>query len=217
MKNLIIIGAGGVGREVSLMIQQINELEPTWNMIGFIDDNADNWGKVINGYSVIGGLDSLGFFSADTYVVIAIANYKVKKRIVSKLNGKYKFATIVHPRVWIHDFMTLGEGSIVYEGVILTSNIEIGKHVIVSPKCGIGHDSVVKDYASLLWNVNVSGNDLIEEGVTMGSGSTVIQGKIIGQGAIIGAGAVVINDIEPYCTAVGVPAKVIKELQLTTN
>ncbi len=217
MKNLIIIGAGGVGREVSLMIQQINELEPTWNMIGFIDDNVDNWGKVINGYSVIGGLDSLGFFSADTYVVIAIANYKVKKRIVSKLNGKYKFATIVHPRVWIHDFMTLGEGSIVYEGVILTSNIEIGKHVIVSPKCGIGHDSVVKDYASLLWNVNVSGNDLIEEGVTMGSGSTVIQGKIIGQGAIIGAGAVVINDIEPYCTAVGVPAKVIKELQLTTN
>lgn len=51
----------------------------------------------------------------------------------------------------------------------------------------------------------------------MGSGSTVIQGKTIGEGAIIGAGAVVINDIEPYCTAVGVPAKVIKELQLTSD
>lgn len=217
MKNLIIIGAGGVGREVSLIVQQINELEPTWNMIGFIDDNVDNWGKVVNGYSVIGGMDSLDFFTGDYYVVIAIANYKVKKKIVDRLNGKFEFATIVHPKVWIHDFMTLGEGSIVYEGVILTANIEIGKHVIISPKCGIGHDSIIKDYVSLLWNVNVSGNDLIEEGVTMGSGSTIIQGKKIGKGSTIGAGAVVINDIEEYSTAVGVPAKVIKQLDAVGN
>ena len=78
MKNLMIVGAGGVGREVSLIVRQINDLEPTWNMIGFIDDNIDNWGKVINGYSVIGGVDSLDFFAEDNYVVIAIANYKVK-------------------------------------------------------------------------------------------------------------------------------------------
>lgn len=210
MKNLVIIGAGGVGREVSLIVQQINEIEPTWNMIGFIDDNVDNWGKVVNGYSIIGGLDSLDFLTEDHYVVIAIANYEVKKRIVNRIRGRFKFATIIHPKVWIHDFMTLGEGSVVYEGVILTANIEIGKHVIISPKCGIGHDSIVKDYVSLLWNVNVSGNDVIEEGVMMGSGSTVIQGKIIGQGSTIGAGAVVVNNIDSYSTAVGVPAKVIK-------
>ncbi|MBX9185767.1 MULTISPECIES: acetyltransferase [Clostridium] len=210
MKNIVIIGAGGVGREVSLIIQQINELEPTWNLLGFIDDNTDNWGKVINGYSVIGGIDSLEFLSNDTYIVIAIANYEVKKKIVNKVNNKFKFATIVHPKVWIHDYMTVGQGTIIYEGAILTANIEIGNHVIISPKCGVGHDSIIKDYVSLLWNVNVSGNDLIEEGVMMGSGSTVIQGKKIGKGSIIGAGAVVVNDIESFSTAVGVPAKVIK-------
>lgn len=210
MKNIVIIGAGGVGREVSLIIQQINELEQAWNLLGFIDDNTDNWGKVINGYSVIGGIDSLEFLSNDTYIVIAIANYKVKKNIVNKINNKFKFATIVHPKVWIHDYMTVGEGTIIYEGAILTANIEIGNHVIISPKCGVGHDSIIKDYVSLLWNVNVSGNDLIEEGVMMGSGSTVIQGKKIGKGSIIGAGAVVVNDIESFSTAVGVPAKVIK-------
>ena len=210
MKNIVIIGAGGVGREVSLIIQQINELEQTWNLLGFIDDNTDNWGKVSNGYSVIGGIDSLEFLSNDTYIVIAIANYKVKKNIVNKINNKFKFATIVHPKVWIHDYMTVGQGTIIYEGAILTANIEIGNHVIISPKCGVGHDSIIKDYVSLLWNVNVSGNDLIEEGVMMGSGSTVIQGKKIGKGSIIGAGAVVVNDIESFSTAVGVPAKVIK-------
>ena len=210
MKNIVIIGAGGVGRETSLIIQQINELEPTWNLIGFIDDNKNNWGKVINGYSVIGGIDSLEFLTPDTYVLIAIANYEVKKKIVNKINNKLKFATIIHPKVWVHDYMTIGEGTIIYEGAILTSNIEIGNHVIISPKCGVGHDSIIKDYVSLLWNVNVSGNDIIEEGVMMGSGSTVIQGKKIGKGSNIGAGAVVIEDVDSFSTAIGVPAKVIK-------
>lgn len=210
MKNIVIIGAGGVGRETSLIIQQINELEPTWNLIGFIDDNKDNWGKVINGYSVIGGIDSLEFLTPDTYVVIAIANYEVKKNIVNKINNKLKFATIIHPKVWVHDYMTIGQGTIIYEGAILTANIEIGNHVIISPKCGVGHDSIIKDYVSLLWNVNVSGNDIIDEGVMMGSGSTVIQGNKIGKGSNIGAGAVVIEDIESFSTAIGVPAKVIK-------
>ena len=210
MKNLVIIGAGGVGRETALIVQQINQLDDTWNLVGFVDDNLDNFGKVINGYSVIGGIDTLELLDEDYYVVIAIANYKVKKSIVERLKGKFKFATIVHPKVWIHDFMTLGEGSIIYEGAILTSNIEIGNHVIVCPKCGVGHDSKVKDYVSLLWNVNVSGNDLIDEGVLMGTGSTVIQGKTIGKGATIGAGAVVVDNVDPFSTAVGVPAKVIK-------
>ena len=198
MKNIVIIGAGGVGRETALIIQQINELELTWNLIGFIDDNKDSWGKVINGYSVIGGIDSLEVLPSDTYIIIAIANYE------------FKFATIIHPKVYIHNYMNIGEGTIIYEGVILTANIEVGKHVIISPKCGIGHDSIIKDYVSLLWNVNISGNDIIEEGVMMGSGSTVIQGKKIGKASIVGAGAVVIKDVDIYSTVVGVPAKTIK-------
>lgn len=210
MKNIVIVGAGGVGRETSLIIQQINELKSTWNLIGFIDDDVNSWGNVVNGYPVIGGMDSLEKLSLDTYVVVAIANYKVKKRIVNKINNRFKFATIVHPRVWLHDYMTLGEGTIIYEGAILTTNIKVGNHVIISPKCGIGHDSIIKDYVSLLWNVNVSGNDIIEEGVMMGSASTVIQGKRIGKGSTVGAGAVVIDNIDSYSTVVGVPAKIIK-------
>ena len=79
MKNLVIIGAGGVGKEVSLIVEQINRLDPTWNLVGFVDDNTENWGKVINKYTVIGGIDTLNFFEKDYYVLIAIANYRVKK------------------------------------------------------------------------------------------------------------------------------------------
>jgi sugar O-acyltransferase (sialic acid O-acetyltransferase NeuD family) len=211
MKNIIIIGAGGVGREVSLIIEKINKLKATWNLIGFIDDNINSWNKIINGYQIIGGMDLLETLPLDTYVVIAIANYNLKKKIVNKINNKFKFATIIDPKVYIHDYMTIGEGTIIYEGAIITANIQVGNHVIISPKCGVGHDSIIKDYVSLLWNVNISGNDVIEEGVMMGSGSTIIQGKKIGKGSIIGAGAVVIDDIDSFTTAVGVPAKVVKE------
>lgn len=214
MKDLIIIGAGGVGREASLIVEQLNYLNKTWNLIGFVDDDIERIGEVINGYSVIGGIDILKSYNDDCYVVIAIANYKVKKYIVNKLNNRFPFATIIHPNVGIHGLMTVGEGSIIYEGTIITTNVKIGKHVIISPKCGIGHDSIIKDYASLLWNVNISGGDIIGEGVLIGSGATVIQNKTIGKGSIIGAGSVVISYIPNGSTVVGVPGKIIREMNL---
>ena len=164
MKDIVIIGAGGVGRETAWIIEQINMRKSTWNIIGFVDDNEEIWNSEINGYRVIGNLNCLNDLENRPYVIIAIANYEVKKSIVSKLEDKFEFATIVHPDVYLNRTIEIGNDSIVYPGVIMTTNISIGNHVIVSPKCGIGHDSVIKDYVSLLWNVNVSGFDVIEEG-----------------------------------------------------
>lgn len=211
MKDIVIIGAGGVGRETAWIIEQINMRKFTWNIIGFIDDNEEIWNSEINGYKVIGDLDSLNNLENKPYVIIAIANYEVKKNIVSKLGDRFQFATIVHPDVYLNRSIEIGKDSIVYPGVIMTTNISIGNHVILSPKCGIGHDSVIKDYVSLLWNVNVSGFDVIEEGVLVGSGATIIQGKNVGKGAIIGAGAVVIRDIEEESINVGIPTLVINK------
>lgn len=220
--DIIIIGAGGVGREVALIIEQINARTPKWNILGIVDDNESMWGKVVNGYVVLGGLSYLDRYRNKddiTYInkpniVVAIANYRVKKNIVDKLNDDFDFATIIHPDVFINESISIGAGTIIYPGVIMTTNITIGDHVIVSPKCGIGHDSIIKDYASLLWNVNISGNDLIEEGVLIGSGATVIQGKTVGQGSIIGAGAVVVKDVLSNTTNVGVPSKIIKKKEI---
>lgn len=216
MKDIVIIGAGGVGSETAWIIEQINLIKDEWNLLGFIDDNELMRGKDIIGYKVIGSIEKLintykNIKKEDRpYIVIAIANYNVKKDIVNKLKNMFNFATLIHPDVFIHTSNSIGEGCIIYPGVIMTVDIKIGDHVIVSPKCGIGHNSKVDDYVSLLWNVNVSGYDTIGEGSLIGSGVTIIQNKIIGKSSIVGAGSVVVKDIEANKTVVGVPAKVIK-------
>lgn len=211
MKNLIIIGAGGVGKEVAWIVEQINSVKEIYKILGFVDDNKKIWDKTINGYKVLGGLNYILENEVDFEVVIAISNYKVKKNIVNKIRKRdIKYATLIHPSLNISKEVKIGQGTIIYEGVIISPNVIIGNHVIVSPKSGIGHDSVIKDYVSVLWNVSISGNDLIEEGALLGSSSTIIQGKIIGKSSIVGAGAVVINDVEPKKTVVGIPAKFIE-------
>lgn len=219
MRDIIIIGAGGVGKETLFIIEEINKQKPTWNILGIIDDNESLHGKSINGYRVLGNINYLSKYDKKKNkpnLVVAISNYNVKKNIVKKLRDEFNFAKIIHPSVNIHNTVEIGEGTIIYSGVIMTTNINIGSHVLISPKCGIGHDSILKDYVSLYWNVNISGNDIIEEGVTIGSAATVIQGKKIGGGAIIGAGAVVIQDIISNTTNVGVPSKridIIKDIK----
>ena len=212
MKDLVIIGTGGVGRETALIVEEINKVKPEWNILGFIDDNKDLIGKEIMGYKVIGDRSYLNNFEKEIYVVIAISNYSMKEGLVKYLTNKnIKYATFIHPSVKINDTIEIGQGSIVYPGVIMTVNIKVGNHVIISPKCGIGHDTLIEDYVTLLWNVNVSGAERIRQGATLGSGSTIIQGLEIGRNSFVGAGAVVIRDVEENKTAVGVPSRYIGE------
>lgn len=216
MKNLIIIGTGGVGRETALIIEEINNISKEWNLIGFVDDNKDIHGKTINGYKVLGGNEYITDYKDEIYVVCGISNYKIKKSIIEKIkntNQMAKFPNIIHPSVKLNRTVEIGEGCIIYENAVITANIKIGNHVIISPKCGIGHDSILHDYVTLLWNVNISGNVVLEEGVTMGSGSTTIQGIKIGTQCFIGAGAVVIRDKKPYKKAAGVPALYIGDVE----
>ena len=207
MKNIIIIGAGGVGKEVAWIIEQINEVTPTYKILGFIDDSKDKKDTAILGYKVLGNIEYLYETNYTGNVIIAIANYKFKKLIAEKLKKlDIKFSTIIHPSLRLHKSVEVGEGSILYEGSVISPNVKIGEHVIISPKCGIGHDSIIEDYVSLLWNVSISGNDIIKEGSLLGSGAVVIQNKKIIKETTIGAGAVVVKDIEEAGIYKGIPA-----------
>lgn len=196
MKDILIIGAGGIGRETAWIIEEINEVKPTWNLLGYIDENSEMHGKELNGYKVLGGLEVLEKLEEKPYVVVAIANCSVKKSIVTKLGEKYNFATIIYPTVKVSKFIQIGQGTIIYPGVILTVNTKIGNYVLISGNCTIGHDTVIGDYSSLLWGSNFSGYDTVGESCFIGVGSKVIQGIDISKENKISAGITVIEDVK---------------------
>lgn len=212
MKNLIIFGASGFGREVAWAVERINKASPTWNLIGFMDDNDDIQGKEINGYRVLGKTADANKYP-DAYFVCAVGASKVREKIVENLmavNHDIKFGTIIDPTVEISDLVKIGEGSIICAHTIITVNIEIGSHVIINLDCTVGHDAVLQDFVTLYPSVNVSGITEIGHAVEMGTGVQIIQGKKVGEYSIVGAGAIVVKDIPANCTAVGSPAKPIK-------
>ena len=213
LKDLYIIGAGGFGREVAWLVERINQVEATWSIKGFIDDNTSLQGHTEDDYPVVGGIDYLLNQQKETWVVCAVGSAKIRKNIIEKLqiNPNIRFATVIDPSVILSGRIKIGEGTIICAGTILTVDINIGNHVIINLDCTLGHDDVIEDFVTIYPSVNVSGNVVVETCAELGTGMQIIQGKKIGKESILGAGAVVVKDIPEKCTAVGSPARVIKE------
>lgn len=210
MKDLAIFGAGGFGKEVKTLVDHINQQQPTWNLIGFYDDQP--LGEV-QGLPVLGSLQDLFRLNQESHLVVAIGNSKIRCEVTGKLNATHiKFATLIHPSVIMGNpySIKVGHGSIITAGVILTTDITIDEHVIINLNTTIGHDSFIGAHVSLMPGVNIAGNVCLKEEVFIGAGANILGGLTMGAHSTIGAGAVVTTDIPPHTTAVGVPAKVIQ-------
>jgi len=211
MKDIIIIGAGGCGREIKMLIDQMNAHTRQFNFLGYYDDREDR-SALINGFPILGFIDELNDVKTDLCAVIAIGLPSLKKKLLDKINNPMiNYPTLVHPGAIIGgDEVIIGEGCIICAGNIITVNITIGKFVMISSACTVGHDTVIEDYCSLMPAVSVSGEVTIGEGVYIGTGAKIINQLEVGKHTIIGAGAVVTQSLPSSCTAVGVPAKPIK-------
>ena len=203
MKNIVIVGAGGFGREVKTLIDSVNQIDPIYNFRGYSSFFIE----------VLGGISDLNAVNAPIEVAIAIGTPMIKKNILSQLDNKnIQYPVLIHPSViYSNDEISIGKGSIICAGSVLTCNINLGDFVILNLMCTVGHDTIIKDYASFMPSVNISGEVIINEGVYVGTGAKIINQLEIGKNTIIGAGAVVSKSLPSNCTAVGIPAKVIKQ------
>ncbi|NSW87064.1 MAG: acetyltransferase [Syntrophobacteraceae bacterium] len=207
--NYIIVGAGGMGREVYSWLLQTIANNVTHRIIGFIDDNPNALDTYSYPIDVIQNISSYEP-SPNHELILAILDPQKKQEIAMfLLNKGARFYTLIHPSAIIGANVTIGEGSIICPNCILTSDLKIGRFVFLNTSSTIGHDSIIGDYCSINGKVEITGNVQIGSACLFGVGAKVIPGRKIGEGATIGAGSIVIRHVPAHTTVFGNPAKKI--------
>lgn len=160
----------------------------------------------------IGGIPVLGAEvegELDQPVIISIGDNAIRRRVAESL--QHTFGKAIHPTAIISPSVSIAEGSVVMQGAIIQASATIGKHAIVNTGASIDHDCQIGDFAHISPGAVLSGNVQVGEGTHIGAGAVVIPNLKIGKWCKIGAGAVVIRDLPDGVTAVGNPARIIKE------
>jgi sugar O-acyltransferase (sialic acid O-acetyltransferase NeuD family) len=216
MQKVVILGAGGLARDVLDVFLAQNSRSPQYDILGFIDEKEEYWGTLLNGFPVLGGF---GWFQTrnkeELRVICGIGSPESRRRMAEKANHLgLRFCSIVHPTAVIAPFGQLGEGVVITAGSILANRVVLKNHVYVNLGSTIGHDTVIEEYGNISPGVNISGNVHMKPGCDIGTGAAVLQGITFGEGAVVGAGAAVIRDVPPNSVSVGVPARVVKQRNL---
>ncbi|MCH9297820.1 NeuD/PglB/VioB family sugar acetyltransferase [Pantoea allii] len=204
--KLAIYGAGGLGREVLLLAQQIEKQAHRWDGLIFIDDISPN--RDVKGIPVV-SFDQV--LTQPIEVVIAVGEPSLRAQLADKIASHHlALATLIHPDVTVSECTRVGPGCVLAKGVYLSCDVTLGSNVYMQPNSSVGHDAHVGSHVVISTFVTTGGNVVIKDRVFIGM-SAVLQQKItVEADAIIGMGAVVFNDIREEGIALGNPARVMR-------
>jgi sugar O-acyltransferase (sialic acid O-acetyltransferase NeuD family) len=212
--ELLIIGAGGSGREIAAWAGRASWDGRPFRLLGLIDDLDP--GREINGLHAWSMAEAAARFPR-ACVVAAVGDARLRERLIGQAlrHGLHQAPPLVHPGVELDSHVSLAFGVVICPGSIVTTNVEIGPHVQINVQCSVMHDCTIGAYATLSPGVQLSGTVAIEPYAFMGTGAVTVNGfpgrpLRIGEAAIVGAGAVVTRDVAPGTTVAGVPARVIR-------
>jgi sugar O-acyltransferase (sialic acid O-acetyltransferase NeuD family) len=213
LTKIVIVGAGGLGREVLATVKARNAVRKEWDILGFLDSDRSLAGVEVGGVPVLGGDDwCRNHNDKSLRFICAIGNPKARSQVVEKLSAmNCEFTSVLHPNVQVPESVQVGVGTVIMAGTQFTTDASIGSHVVIYLNCSITHDVHVSDFCLIPSGCNLSGASILETGVELGTGVSVLPRRRIGAWAIIGAGSIVIDDIPANSTAVGTPCRVISQ------
>jgi sugar O-acyltransferase (sialic acid O-acetyltransferase NeuD family) len=218
--DLVVVGAGGFGRETVDAVLAMNAHGASWRLLGYLDDNPSLAGQQVNGAPVLGGVRELGNLP-NTFVVVTTGrpdNYASRPGIIAALDlPAERYATIVHPSATVSASSQIGPGSVLLACVVLTSGVRIGAHVRIMPHVTLTHDDLVGDFSTLASGVCLGGGVCVGQCAYVGAGALVREDRTVGSGALVGMGSVVTVDIPPHEVWAGVPARCMRAAEVSVT
>lgn len=211
MKDLAIYGAGGFGRELACLVNLLNKEAPTWNLIGFFDDNPDLKGKHNEYGEILGGRDVLNAWAQPLCVLMAIGSGSTVKKVLSGIhNPLIEFPNFFYQSTFSDEHnVKFGRGNIAI-GTHFSCAVTLGDFNMMNGSVVFGHDAVVGNYNTFMPGVRVSGEVRIGEECFFGVGSIVLQQLKIGDRVKLGAGSVLMTKPKNDNLYIGNPAKIFK-------
>lgn len=207
MKKIILAGAGAHCKVVLDILRECGGYEP----VGLLDQCGE---KDILGVPVIGTDDMLQELhrTGVQYGFVAIGNNRVRERVSEKMREiGFELISLISPHAVVSRYAEIGRGTAVMPGAVINACTRIGTGCIINTNCSVDHDCEIEDFVHIAPGCALSGTVQVGSGSFLGTGARVIDQIKIGERVMVGAGAVVIRNLPDGCTAVGVPARIIKK------
>ena len=206
MPPLILVAASGLAREVLSMLESI----PQFSVVGILDDEPILRGTSIRGNPILGPLDAVARYP-EAQLLLCAGRGSARRHIFERLaalgveDGRY--ATVTDPSAAVSGTCSIGAGSILLAQSALTTDVRLGRHVVVMPNATLTHDNVLEDFATICAGVSLGGSVTIGAAAYIGMNASVRERVIVGPDSTVGMAACVLNDIPAGEVWAGVPAR----------
>ena len=209
-EKIILIGSGGH----ALIVTDIIESSTNYRIIGVTTKDVNI--KEFRGYPILGNDDVLDYYKqiGINNIAFGVGGYNTNNSsalIFDSLKAKgFNIITLIHKSAIICSKVKIGEGCIIFPGVVVNTSAKIGDNVIIATSSSIDHESTLEDHVLISAGVTVGAYSIIKRKALIALGAKVISGIEIGENVLIGAGSVVVKDCKEPGTYLGIPARKIK-------
>lgn len=207
MRDLVIRGSGGLAQEVALLVERINEVNPTWNLLGYVDQK--DVGKIKYGYEVL-GTDKIFEHLDAVDCVVAVGEPLSRRKVLNELRDcNLNYPTLIDPSVTMSKDTDIGLGCIISPGCRISVDTKIGDYCFINAETLIGHNCKIGNLCTIGPSCNISGGVTMGQGCFVGVRATILQNKRIGDWTRVGACSLVVTNVKDNETVFGIPASKI--------